>query len=355
MRRVNLLQNAKEYEQNHTFKIQPSKINLFHLKASNIFNHSIKIKWITSILLFSNICIFLQSQEIQQVAPFFLPKTVNAVNKYYVLTQGYSDFMQKKYKINGIEPTDTAIVIYEFFPARGIFKKVTTAPFVRSLYGAAFSDGKIIVAGGYDAKGNITNTIFEYSIIGNVWKERKPGMIKGRVDFALESSGLKLFALYGDKNMSIELFDDASNKWKIAEPRYVNGAKPYTKVTTSVLLDNKIYLFSGNLDIQTFDCNNLIVDKICKCPFDGDYYGSALFNRKIYISGCTTPENVDHSVYLFNTNDNSWKEAGKISVDLCGAGLIYYSSMLIFVGGSTTNIYKETNPLGSLFIYRPLY
>jgi N-acetylneuraminic acid mutarotase len=71
-------------------------------------------------------------------------------------------------------------------------------------------------------------------------------------------------------------------------------------------------------------------------------------------AGCDKAS-IDYNVYLLNTVDNSWKTAGKISVDLCGSGLVCHGRMLIFTGGSSTHMSEQAKPTGSIFIYRPMY
>lgn len=299
--------------------------------------------------------ITVQAQQVQQVAPFFLPRVITAPGTYYILTQGSSRFLESKFKVSQELPTDSSIIIYEFFPAQGTFKVVTRSAFVRHFFGATYFKGKIIIAGGYNASGIATNSVHEFDLNNRRWHENKSSMQHKRAEFALEAYGNTLYAVYGDEKGTIETFNDANGKWQVASCNFTGEARPMKKVRNSVAIDNYIYLFADAGGFQVFNTSTRNISNGVTPPAQPSYFSVTGCNRKIYLAAGADKSGIDYNVYLLNTVDNTWKSAGKISVDLCGSGLVCNGRMLIFVGGSSTNMLERTTPAGSIFIYRPMY
>ncbi|MGC8803630.1 MAG: kelch repeat-containing protein [Bacteroidales bacterium] len=295
------------------------------------------------------------TQDVQQVSPFFLPRVIVAPGTYYILTQGSSRFLESKFNISPGILTDSSIVIYEFFPSQGAFKVVARSGFVRHFYGATYYKDRIIIAGGYNASGVPTNTVYEFNLNTRRWNERTLGMLQKRAEFALEICSNKLYAVYGDDRETLETFNEATGKWQVVPLSFSQEAKPLKKVRSSVAIDNNIYLFADGGDFQVLNVSTSNVSKGVQPPAQISYFSTIVYNRKIYMAAGADKSGLDYNVYVLNTVDNSWQDAGRISVDLCGAGLVCHGRMLIFVGGSSTTMFEKTNPSGSIFIYRPMY
>jgi len=319
-------------------------------------NRRIKNFWISVLTLSIFLVNFtVYAQEAQQVAPFFLPRVINAPGTYYILTQGSSQFLESKFKIPQGILTDTCIVIYEFFPAQGSFKVVARSAFVRHFYGATYFKGRIIIAGGYNANGVATNTVHEFDLNTRKWHERKSTMLQKRAEFSLEACGNTLYAVYGDEKNTVEKFNETIGKWETVARNISGDIKPLKKVRNSVAIDNYIYLFADGGELQVFNASNGNISKGPTPPAQLSFFGITACNRKIFMAAGCDKAGIDYNVYLLNTVDNSWKTAGKISVDLCGSGLVCHGRMLIFTGGSSTHMSEQTKPTGSIFIYRPMY
>ncbi len=164
-----------------------------------------------------------------------------------------------------------------------------------------------------------------------------------------------MYAFYGDKNKTIEKYDDSKKQWEVLSIHYAADTKPLGEIRNSVVVDKNIYLFSDGGIFQIYNTQTNTMISGIKPPFQCSYFGVAMYNRKIYVGAGSTNDGIDNNVYLLTTNDNQWKVAGKISVNLCGSGLVNYGNMLFFLGGSQTNILQENQPMGSIFIYRPLH
>lgn len=295
------------------------------------------------------------SQEVQQVAPFFLPRIVVAPGTYYILTQGSSPFLESKFGVPKGSLADSSIVIYEFFPLQGAFKVVTRSTFVRHFFGAAFYKDKIVIAGGYNASGIPTNNIFIFDLNTRKWQESKSTMLRKRAEFALESYGNTLYAVYGDDKGTLETFNEANGKWQLVTANFAEDAKPLKKIRASFAIDNNLYLFADGGGFQVFNVSSGKISNGVVPPAQSSFFGVTGCNRKIYLAAGVDKSGIDYNVYMLNTVDNLWKTVGKVSVDLCGSGLVCHGRMLIFVGGSSTNMFESTNPAGSIFIYRPMY
>ncbi|MCX7985989.1 MAG: hypothetical protein N2662_03520 [Bacteroidales bacterium] len=295
------------------------------------------------------------SQDLQQVSPFFLPKVITAPGTYYILTQGYSRVLESNFRITSGSLTDSSIVIYEFFPVQGAFKVVARSSFLRTFYGAAFYKNKIIIAGGYNAQGTPTQSVYEFDLQLRKWIERKQGMNQKRAEFALEVSGNKLYAIYGDDKGTIEVYDEALGKWNFVNVAYQENTKPLKKIRASVAIENNIYLFSDESNFLVYNASIGKISNGIAPPINLSFFNVINCNRKIYLAGGCDKSGIDYNVYVFNSVDNTWKNSGKISVELCGSGLVCHGRMLIFVGGSTTNMFEKTTPTGNIFIYRPMY
>jgi hypothetical protein len=176
-----------------------------------------------------------------------------------------------------------------------------------------------------------------------------------RADLALEVSGNTIYAIYGDEKGTIEAYDELNGKWIIVPFTFTDGMQPLKKVRGSVAIENNIYLLADEGIFEVINVNTRKILTGVKPPFTSSFYGITEFNRKIYVAAGANKDEFDYNVYLFNTLDNTWKSAGKISVDICGAGLVNHGRMLFFLGGSTTNMFQQTTPTGSIFIYRPMY
>ncbi len=181
-------------------------------------------------------------------APMMLPHVVQTKTKYYVISQGNSEYFRKQFNMaaNALG-NDTQVIVYEFLPANALVRKLTDANFVRSFFGACVNGNKIYIAGGYDAKGKPTSSLFEYDLTTKKWDEKK-AMSISRGRFALEFAGGKLYAIGGENtNGSIETYTPEINVWKPTNIKFVPATlKPMTRIESSGVIEDKICLFDGS-------------------------------------------------------------------------------------------------------------
>jgi|GEM_PF-1324143 len=297
------------------------------------------------------------SKQAKLSVPMMLPKVVKTKEKFYVLSQGNSEGFRRQLNISvNALPADTQIVIYEFLPLNAILKKITDAGFVRSFFGACVIENKLFIAGGFDSKWNPASNLFEYDFISKKWTSKK-SMNISRVNFALECINGKIYAIGGENtNGSVEIYQPENNQWELIKVNFLpNKLEPLKSITSSSVIENKIFLLGKqNSAFKIFAPETGIMTEGPVAPFSTMYFCSAVSNKKIYIAGGINKNEFDPCVYLFNMVDGSWTNVGKIPVPRYGSGLLYYNSMLLFLGGSISNPSQPATPTNEIYIYRPV-
>jgi N-acetylneuraminic acid mutarotase len=238
-------------------------------------------------------------------------------------------------------------------PANASLRKLSSANFVRSFFGVCINGTKIYIAGGYDSKGNPTSSLFEYDLITKKWMEKK-AMSNAHAHFALECVGGKLYAIGGvNTNGSIEAYKPETDKWEpITVKNNPVNLKPLLEITASTVIENKICLLWPST-FQIFTPIDGILTEGTKPPVNSNYFDIAVSNKKLYVAGGTTDKGMDDGVYLYNAVDGSWSNVGKVPNTKFGSGLTYFNSMLLFLGGSKTDISKPAEPVDEINVYRP--
>jgi N-acetylneuraminic acid mutarotase len=284
--------------------------------------------------------------------PFCMPQVVNAKTKFYILSQGNSEYFRNIIHLSTNNLPDTSVLLYEFTPATAIMKKVSDVGIIRTFFGTTYNNGKIYLAGGADNTGKATKTLLEFDIVGKKWSV-KPNMNQARAGLALECFDNKVYAISGEPNSSVEMFDIAQNKWQMLDLKSSNTIKCMSKIIASSIIDNKIYLFGYDGLFQIINLSGLTIENGPQTIFRLDYFDAVVYNRRIYLTSGANADGIDNSVYSFNSIDNTWTKAGRSTTARCGSGLVYFGSMLLYLGGSTENISKQTQLADDIYIYRP--
>lgn len=287
--------------------------------------------------------------------PTCFPQLVAVKGKFYIFSQGNSEYFRNSINLKTPSSSlDTSVNLFEFTPNTGIVKKISTAPFTLSYFGATSCNGKLYIAGGLDSKGFTTNSLFEFDITSKNWSRRK-NMLKTRCYLALESISDKIYAISGDQKGSIESYLPGQDKWillNINIPQDKNTQ--INQISASVAIENKVYFFYGLNHFAIFSPENNSIIEGPKPPFQAKYFDAVASNKKIYIGSGVTKTGIDNNVYLFNTVNDQWDIAGKIIVPRCASGLATFSSMLLYLGGSVSHIDTIATLSDNIYIYRPL-
>ena len=112
-------------------------------------------------------------------------------------------------------------------------------------------EGRVVVSGGYDDNGVVTNSVEAYDHVANTWSPM-PHMIHGRYYHNLVAVRNKLFVFGGFSTESGELFDSCVNKFVLVKPplsslgiNHSPGAFP---------IGNKIFVLKNcSVELLTFD------------------------------------------------------------------------------------------------------
>jgi N-acetylneuraminic acid mutarotase len=284
-------------------------------------------------------------------------KILSVKGKYYVISQG--DFYQYRKRLNdanpGLEADSIPGSIFEFFPADAIIKKITDLPNVKCFFGATLLNNKIYIAGGYDTQWNELRGMDVFDIVTGKWEELTSLLIP-RSRMAFEAIDKKIYAFYGTANeKAYEVYTPAEDIWEPLMPRMIPSTM--NKIETcaaSVVIENKLFIIApyGKGFYEYDPIENILYEK-SQPQFQSEYFDAVSMNKKIYVGGGTNTDSFNNNIYMYNPYDGLWKNVGKLTTPRCRAGLLYYNSMLMFLGGSLTDMSKPAQVTDEIFIYIP--
>jgi hypothetical protein len=287
--------------------------------------------------------------------PMVFPKMIQSKGKCYLIRQGNCEGFRKQFGIPELAlGTDSQVVIYEFFPANASLRKLTDVWFSRTFFGACINNNKIYIAGGYDSEWNPTNTFFEFDVTTKKWTTKKT-MSKVRTNLALESVNGKIYAIGGnDTRGSVELFKPETDKWETSNIKYIpSNMKPLEQIVASAVIDNKVYLMGVGSFFQIFNPGERILTEGPAIPSKFEYFSCTVNNKKLYVACGSLKDGFDDNIYLFNSFEGTWTNAGKTPIARYGCGMTSNNNMLFFLGGSKTDLSKPAQPCDEINVYRP--
>jgi hypothetical protein len=287
--------------------------------------------------------------------PMVFPKMIQSKGKYYLIRQSNCESFRKQFGVPELAmEADSQVVIFEFFPANASLRKLTSVWFSRTFFGACISNNKIYIAGGYDSEWNPTNTFYEFDLITKKWTTKKP-MSKVRANIALEFVNGKIYAVGGnDTRGSVESFKPEQDKWETNNIKYIpSNIKPLEQIVSSAVIDNKIVLMGGGSAFQIFNPGEGILTEGPAIPSKFEYFSCTANNKKLYVACGSLKDGFDDNIYLFNSFDGTWTNAGKTPISRYGCGMTSYNNMLFFLGGSKTDLSKPAQPCDEINVYRP--
>ena len=98
-----------------------------------------------------------------------------------------------------------------------------------ALFGMAVVNNQLLIIGGVDKEGRVTNQVWALDSVSGAWTQPFPGMPTSRK--WLSAVGYKRWVLVvgGDGKRCVEVLDTATNKWYVATPLPYNA--PYSSLT----------------------------------------------------------------------------------------------------------------------------
>jgi hypothetical protein len=302
-----------------------------------------------AVILIAFIVAAFQNTPKQLTAPLLLPQVVSA-KKSYVFTQALTPEFKQNFKIENPDFPDTTVILFEFVPVGGWLKKVSDSKLMLNYFATTYNNGKLFIAGGRDAKGNVVNSFYEYDLAGQQWISR-PAMKTAREFFALESHDNFIYAFGGSDKKDIEVYDLTSNQWSSKTLNYID-CKPMKEITCYENLDTLFFTFDDNGEMQILNIKNLTVKKGPAPPFKMKNFDACTYNKKIYISAGYDENGINTNVYCYSTVDSSWSSIGQVRSPRCLSGLTYFGSMILHIGGSFTIPSKKCRILSDTYIFR---
>jgi hypothetical protein len=287
--------------------------------------------------------------------PMMFPKMIQSKGKYYLIRQSNNESFRRLFGIPDLAmETDSQVVIFEFLPANASLRKLTSVWFSRTFFGACIINNKIYIAGGYDSEWNPTNTFYEFDLTTKKWTTKKP-MSKVRTNLALEFVNGKIYAIGGNNTRgSVESFKPESDKWESFNMKSIpSNIKPIEQIIASAVIDNKIVLMGDGSFFQIFNPVEGIMTEGPVMPSKFEYFSCAVNNKKLYVTCGSLKDSFDDNIYLFNSFEGTWTNAGKTPIARYGCGITSNNNMLFFLGGSKTDLSKPAQPCDEINVYRP--
>jgi hypothetical protein len=296
-------------------------------------------------------------QSAKLFEPMEFLKVVTFRNKIYVIKPGWCKEFQVHYGSTQANVTDSLPgVVYEFIPEMIALKKIAEMPDTRSFFGADVLNNKLYILGGYDSKWKLSNVVWELNLDTKKWNRKAP-LNKKRAQFACEAVNGNIYALYGDgATGQIERMIPDSNRWVVVNPKLSStNCSQISLVRASEMADNKIYvaapLGKGFFTYSPFDNT---IQELPNTPFQTDQFSSMVVSKRIYFAGGSLPGAFDDKVYMFDIISGTWQTVGKLPAPRCRSAMVSYSSMILFLGGSLTDIGQAPQITDEIYMYRPM-
>lgn len=178
-----------------------------------------------------------------------------------------------------------------------------------------------------------------------------------RTRFALASLKNKLYAIGGETtNGSIEVYDPKSDLWELMNVKFIPAnTKPLFTISTFAVANEKVFLLGTNgTQFQEFDPAQSLQRQGPDAPLKSDYYGSVVYNKKIYFGAGLNNSTIDNRVYQYNINEGSWSILGQIPVPRYGSGLAFFEETLFYLGGSSIDPVKLGEPTNEIYMFKPV-
>jgi hypothetical protein len=309
-------------------------------------------------ILFSSLIITGQNNnDKNMLSPSFLPQIAQYKGKFYIANQGNNSFFRKTMNVsNTNDGIDSIVILYEFIPNGNTIKKLSESEFSRSFFSTCVVGNKIYIAGGFNNKGIATKNLYEYDLIQKKWIE-KSDMFFPRAKFALECVNGRLYAIGGAGiKPSIEYYQPETDLWEIMDFKQIpSNFKLLDTISASAVIEDKIYLLSNNgATFQIFTTSKALLSEGPATPINSSYFDMLVMNKKLYVAAGASQSKIDNSIFLYDTVEGLWSEAGHIPLPRFGSGLAFLDKTIVFIGGSLINQTSEITPMKDIYLYRPM-
>ncbi|VDN51995.1 unnamed protein product [Dracunculus medinensis] len=206
----------------------------------------------------------------------------------------------------------------------------------RCSIGAVFTNGKIIVCGGYN-RGECLKSVEEYDIIRGEWR-KLPEMNHERGRFDASMAGGKIYAIAGctgsEELKSAECFDFRTQKWTLIAPLHKRRSQ-----NGCAYLNGLIYCIGGISENSVLkECERYDPEKdqweiISSMQISRSQAGCTSWRGLIVACGGCDRWNCLDSVEAYDPKTNSWKYLPKLKTSRRGCGVAVVRDSLYVIGG----------------------
>lgn len=190
-------------------------------------------------------------------------------------------------------------------------RPVTMLPSQRYNYSAAIVADKLYVIGGASAPLHQVRTVEEYDLVTGRWTEKAPMTVARHCFRAIAHRGL-IYAVGGDAEGRIEVFDPARNMWRVLTSMPVARNE-----IGAELVEDKIYVLGGippggdgkvvYRDVDAYDLAAGEWTRKSPIPQARFAFGTAALSGKIYLIGGLISGRASDAVEEFSPSSDTWE------------------------------------------------
>jgi len=297
----------------------------------------------------------LQSAKLYEPMEFL--KVIAQKNKIYIVRPGWCSAFQSHYGSACTVQSDSLVgTIYEYLPDQISLRKIADMLVVRSFYGVTVINNKLYLIGGYNKDWKPTNSVFELNLDTKKWTI-KANLSKPRAYLAAESVNGAIYVMYGEGTPDyFERMVPDSNQWiKIKPNKSYTTNTQINKIETSGVSDFKIYIISASgKGLFEYNYTDNSVRELAPPPFQTEQFCSLVINKRIYVAGGSLPTALDDKVYMFDIVTKEWQKVGRLTAPRSRTAMVSYGGMLLFMGGSLTDMGQSPKITDEIYMYRPI-
>jgi aqualysin 1 len=256
------------------------------------------------------------------------------------------------YAIGGIAASGTVAEVTAYDPIGNAWSSKAPLPSARqSGNGASYVGGRLYVAGGLNASGVLTKTLYGYNTTTNLWFSRANMPVLSGCGLSASIGG-KLYVFSGCTGTTaataglLHRFDPGTNLWTALK------AAPHAhRYPAGGVINGKLYV-AGGVDASGFATGTLDVydpatnawTTLQPSFFQRRVAGGAVVNGNLYLIGGRDAAGVYMtSVEAYNPATNRWTSRGALAQGRSGLGAAVSNGLIFAVGGRNNTTVFATN------------
>jgi len=254
------------------------------------------------------------------------------------------------YAVGGWNGTTTYATVQSYNAATNSWTSRAPLPAARSrANGTSVLDGKLYVAGGYNASGGLTSSLYVYNPGTNTWATKAAMPITSGCGASTVING-KLYVFTGctagaSNTGRLHRYDPSTNTWTALAQAPRAHAYPAAGMVNGKLYVAGGYNSSGAVTsaVDVYDAATNTWTAKAAMPTGAATASGRVLNGKLYVVGGRDAANKDlAALQVYNPVANSWSKGASMPTPrrAVAAGII--NGVLYGVGGSTTSTSAST-------------